>query len=42
VTPAEVQRIAREYLQPDKMAIVVVGDRKTVAEQLTPYERPVP
>ena len=42
VTPADIQRVAREYLQPDKMPIVVVGDRKTVAEQLTPYERPVP
>ena len=40
VTPEEVRRVAREHLQPDKMAIVVVGDRKTVAEQLAPYNAP--
>src|SRR5690606_27984367 len=26
VTPADVQRIAREYLVPDEMTLVVVGD----------------
>jgi predicted Zn-dependent peptidase len=42
VTPAEVQRIAREHLKPELMPIVVVGDRKTVAEQVAPYERATP
>jgi predicted Zn-dependent peptidase len=42
VTPQEVQRIAREHLRPEKMAIVVVGDRKTVAGQVTPYNSVVP
>ncbi|HSJ10117.1 MAG TPA: pitrilysin family protein [Longimicrobiales bacterium] len=37
VTPAEVQRIARTYLDPAKMVIVIVGDRATVAEQVRPY-----
>lgn len=37
VTPADVQRITRTYLTPDKMTIVVVGDRATVAEQLKPF-----
>lgn len=37
VTPADVQRIAREYLPPDKMAVVVVGDKSKVAEQLSPF-----
>jgi predicted Zn-dependent peptidase len=34
VTPQEVQRIANEYLTPDKMTLVVVGDVKTVKEQV--------
>jgi zinc protease len=42
VTPQDVQRVARDYLRPEKMAIVVVGDRKTVAEQVAPYNTVVP
>lgn len=38
VTPADVQRIAREYLVPDEMTLVVVGDAATIREQLTPFE----
>ena len=30
VTPAEVQRTADHYIQPDRFAVVVVGDRKTI------------
>jgi predicted Zn-dependent peptidase len=30
VTAADVQRAAERYIQPDKFAVVVVGDRKTV------------
>jgi zinc protease len=30
VTPADVQRVAEKYIQPDKFAIVVVGDRKVI------------
>jgi predicted Zn-dependent peptidase len=37
VTPDAVQRIAKEYLTPEKMTLVVVGDTKTVKEQLTPW-----
>lgn len=37
VTPQEVQRIANEYLTPDKMTLVVVGDVKTVKEQVKPW-----
>jgi zinc protease len=37
VTPADVQRAARTYLRPDRMTIVVVGDREKIAEQLKPY-----
>ena len=37
VTPEEVRRIANEYLTPDKMTLVVVGDRKTVRPQVTQW-----
>jgi predicted Zn-dependent peptidase len=42
VTPADVQRVARTHLQPDRMTLVVVGDTKAISEQLTPYTAPVP
>ena len=38
LTPADVQRLAKTYVDPAKLAIVVVGDRAKVAEQLKPYE----
>jgi predicted Zn-dependent peptidase len=34
LTPADVQRLAKTYIDPAKLAIVVVGDRAKVAEQL--------
>ena len=42
VTPADVQRMTSTYLKPDQMTLVVVGDKATVADQLAPYEQPVP
>jgi predicted Zn-dependent peptidase len=30
VTPADAQRVAERYIQPDKFAVVVVGDLKTI------------
>jgi zinc protease len=30
VTQADVQRVARQYVDPDRITIVVVGDRKTI------------
>jgi zinc protease len=30
VTPAEVNAAAQRYIQPDKFAVVVVGDRKVI------------
>jgi predicted Zn-dependent peptidase len=42
VTPSDVQRTTATYLKPDEMTLVVVGDKATVAEQLAPYEQPVP
>lgn len=37
LTPQDVQRIARTYLDEQKMTIVVVGDRSVIEEQLRPY-----
>jgi predicted Zn-dependent peptidase len=37
LTPADIQRMARTYIDPSKLAIVVVGDRAQVTEQLKPY-----
>jgi zinc protease len=37
MTPADIQRMARTYIDPAKLAIVVVGDKAQVAEQLKPY-----
>ncbi|HYM24143.1 MAG TPA: hypothetical protein VEU08_13080, partial [Vicinamibacterales bacterium] len=30
VTSADVQRVAQKYIQPDRFAIVVVGDLKSI------------
>ncbi len=37
VTPQDVQRIAKEYLVPGRMTLVVVGDTKAVKDQLAPW-----
>lgn len=37
VTPADVQRIAREYLKDDTMTIVIAGDRRAIEEQIKAY-----
>jgi zinc protease len=42
ITPADVQRIAQQYLVPNRMALVVVGDKKTVEEQLAPWSTVAP
>jgi zinc protease len=38
VTPADVQKMAGQYLKPEEMTVVVVGDKAKVEEQLTPYQ----
>lgn len=38
VTPEEVSAVAKKYLAPDQMKIVVVGDKEKIAEQVRPYE----
>jgi predicted Zn-dependent peptidase len=37
VTPQRMQEIAKRYIRPDEMTIVVVGDRSKVTSQLEPY-----
>ncbi|MGI8494015.1 MAG: hypothetical protein ACR2L1_01720, partial [Pyrinomonadaceae bacterium] len=34
---SEVERVAKKYLQPDKIAIVVVGDAEEILKQVKPY-----
>jgi zinc protease len=34
VTPDDIQRVAREYLHPDRLSIVLVGDANVFAKQL--------
>jgi predicted Zn-dependent peptidase len=37
LTPADIQRLAQTYIDPNKLAIVVVGDRAAVMDQIKPY-----
>jgi zinc protease len=37
VTPADIQRVAQQYLQPDKAHLVVVGNAREVADKLKPF-----
>jgi zinc protease len=34
ITPDDIQRVAREYLKPDRLSIVLVGDASVFAKQL--------
>jgi zinc protease len=42
ISPADVQRTMRTHLRPERMALVVVGDRKVVEPQLAPFQTAVP
>jgi predicted Zn-dependent peptidase len=37
LTPADIQRLAKTYIDPAKLAIVVVGDRAVVMDQIKTY-----
>ncbi len=41
VSLADVNRVANKYLTPDKMAIIIVGDRKTVESGLKQLNYPI-
>ena len=38
VSAEQVSAVAKKFLVPDQMKIVVVGDKQKIAAQLTPYE----
>jgi predicted Zn-dependent peptidase len=38
VTPADVEKLTQKYIRPEEMAIVVVGDKSKVSDQLTPFQ----
>jgi len=40
VTPAEVQKMTAQYIKPELMTIVVVGDKSKITEQLASYAGP--
>jgi predicted Zn-dependent peptidase len=42
VTPEDVRRTAETWLVPDRMTLVVVGDKKTVEPQVAPFGRTTP
>ncbi|HMF57377.1 MAG TPA: pitrilysin family protein [Pyrinomonadaceae bacterium] len=37
VTAADIQRVARQYVQPDRVAVVIVGDAAAIMDQIKPY-----
>lgn len=39
VTADDVKRVANQYVTPDKLAIVIVGDAAKITEQLKPYSQ---
>ncbi len=38
VTPPDVQKMPAQYIKPDQLTIVVVGDKSKISDQLTPFE----
>ena len=38
VTPAMVQKITQDYIKPEEMTIVVVGDKAKITDQLTAFQ----
>jgi zinc protease len=41
VTAQDIQRVAQQYILPDKAAVVIVGDAASIMEQLKPYAQTV-
>jgi predicted Zn-dependent peptidase len=37
VTPVDVQKEPAEYIKPEQITIVVVGDKAKISEQLAPF-----
>jgi zinc protease len=41
VTARDIQRVAQQYITPDKAAIVIVGDASAIMDQIKPYAQAV-
>lgn len=41
VTAADIQRVARQYIQPDRVAMVIVGDAAAIMDQVKPYAQTI-
>src|SRR5687768_7440603 len=41
VTIEQIQEVAQRYVQPDKAALVIVGDGKQLSEQIKPYSEEI-
>jgi zinc protease len=41
VTATDIQRVARQYIQPDKVAMVIVGDAAAIMDQVKPYAQAI-
>jgi zinc protease len=41
VTTEEIQTVARDYVTPDKAAVVIVGDAAEITEQIKPYSEKI-
>jgi zinc protease len=39
LTAEDIQRVANQYIKPDRAAIVIVGDAATVMDQIQPYSQ---
>ena len=38
VTPEKVQQMTRQYIKPEEMTIVIVGDKSKIADQIKPFD----
>jgi len=38
LTPDDIKRVTAQYIKPQEMTIVVVGDKSKISDQLTPYD----
>jgi zinc protease len=39
ITPEQVRQMTQKYILPDRLTIVVVGDKNKIADQIAPYEK---
>ena len=39
VTPEQVQEMTQKYLDPEKMTLIMVGDKESIEQQMKEYSR---